>query len=1094
MTHRRGHGDNDDGGRGGDPAPDGSARNAAIALSEGSPSPTLPDYPHILRDDPNSTRLGSGRINNIAPPSPREFYIGSVGLDDTVPPAYGECWVRGKNWIVEQDQANGNAIFIPWVFAEVEIDTPQTFRIGDQEAAIGGSGNVRTVLGGTLYLGDPTQNLASVFNAHVTGTYTDTHPGMVIFWDSFLPVDLTGAPVVECKAKWKNDLYDPRRFYAVAANGSATTSDYFEAADHANFRPGAGVGLSVECWFRLDSGATMASARSAVAKWAGTDGFSLEPVHVGFTDQPAATIAINTTTPVVKVLGAPAGTVPDDNEPHHLAFTYDPTTQNLKLFLDGCVVAEETYAEPNGDVVNNATPTLKVNYSGVDYAVTDVRIWLDVRTPAEVRGSYKSLLLGTETGLVLYYPMDDGQGTTVLTDRATAAPAHNATKVGTNVTIDTASHVVGRAPVGVSWEPRAYSANPALICGDVVELATQGNVSSNWNDVADVADHCDTVIGGGKRGDFNSALDGEQDWTDWLDYISEHGFLVWWRAGDEVRYREDWTATTADTLNEDDIVPGSLSWVNGDPGYEETPDLVAIRYMNGDEEDTAYNVTPTGSERFIDFRKMLGFNNHGHARRYAKKVQSGYVNEPYLVQCDVVDKAVEWEKWDVIEITIEGKLGLVDVPFRLMQAPKIVGPGVRRCNFKLYSATTYSTSDDAAPTINLSTIPSVKAIPTGPAVDLVEVFDFVAPDRLRARVRFDEPDFVHTKAIVLQVFNQAETAMLVLPIVLIIGTLTEIAAGPPRTLEAIIEVPLEFQFKVRAAIMNTLDELGAFSAYAPRTFASGFEDPEVIPTNIGTITVGTPAADSDGSWHPFLEVAWDDFEATLNYPYLIDSVLLLETDGDGTASTYRELERVTVPARVLVKRFNMIRHYRFPPDADTAKRQKFRITRIDRNLFGNTKTTIATPQVQSLPPDFTFQTLVISRVEFDADDDQKALVFVAFKQQAINYFGIWAMVIQDLQTLQSRTYYDSSTNAAVGDNDVIKISPLIIDHSPIDPTAPYTHDAVNNTVPKTQNFIIGRSYKITVFPVNISGNSMASANITVEWGASVYGGLDSSID
>ena len=89
-----------------------------------------------------------------------------------------------------------------------------------------------------------------------------------------------------------------------------------------------------------------------------------------------------------------------DNTWTHIATTFDGT--NYKLFV-------------NGEEVNNYTdaagltplPT-PVKFIGTKFIgkIDEVRMWNVARTQAEIQETMNDTLIGDETGLVAYYPMD----------------------------------------------------------------------------------------------------------------------------------------------------------------------------------------------------------------------------------------------------------------------------------------------------------------------------------------------------------------------------------------------------------------------------------------------------------------------------------------------------------------------------------------------------------------------------------------------------------------------------------------------------------------------------------------------------------------
>lgn len=105
---------------------------------------------------------------------------------------------------------------------------------------------------------------------------------------------------------------------------------------------------------------------------------------------------------------------------YHAAVTFDGTT--LSLYLDGNLEA-------------STTTSLNTVMSGEGFTIgrraglenfwngqlDEVRIWDYARTQTEIQNHMNNTLIGTETGLVAYYPMSDGVGNTSVAD-ATGGP------------------------------------------------------------------------------------------------------------------------------------------------------------------------------------------------------------------------------------------------------------------------------------------------------------------------------------------------------------------------------------------------------------------------------------------------------------------------------------------------------------------------------------------------------------------------------------------------------------------------------------------------------------------------------------------------
>ncbi|MDJ1184773.1 lamin tail domain-containing protein [Roseofilum casamattae] len=102
----------------------------------------------------------------------------------------------------------------------------------------------------------------------------------------------------------------------------------------------------------------------------------------------------------------------------HWGFTLDANTGDTAIYKDGALWAEAH---------NQKLPIPKVDYLrlGASYgpydfyyngSLSDLRVWDRALTAAEIKESMSSRLTGQEPGLVSYWPLDEGAGTTV-TDR-----------------------------------------------------------------------------------------------------------------------------------------------------------------------------------------------------------------------------------------------------------------------------------------------------------------------------------------------------------------------------------------------------------------------------------------------------------------------------------------------------------------------------------------------------------------------------------------------------------------------------------------------------------------------------------------------------
>lgn len=153
----------------------------------------------------------------------------------------------------------------------------------------------------------------------------------------------------------------------------------------------------------------------------------------------------------INVITVEATTGLNDNKWHHVACVVDRANNNIKLFVDGIIEANETNnsigtADISSTVsmfIGKERNTLRFLRSDVD----EVRIWNIARTDAQILESKDCELAGTETGLVSYYKFNQGVDTldnslvTTLTDAT--ANANNGTLSGFALTGSTSNWVAG---------------------------------------------------------------------------------------------------------------------------------------------------------------------------------------------------------------------------------------------------------------------------------------------------------------------------------------------------------------------------------------------------------------------------------------------------------------------------------------------------------------------------------------------------------------------------------------------------------------------------------------------------------------------------
>ena len=114
-----------------------------------------------------------------------------------------------------------------------------------------------------------------------------------------------------------------------------------------------------------------------------------------------------------------------DGKWHHLAIAVDRDS-NVSFYIDGKLDDVETgVTDETGSLSNDYPLLIGINYNKnatkdmpFNGLIDEVRIWNTVRTQAQIQEYMCETLTGSESGLVAYYRMTDGSGTS-LTDNST---------------------------------------------------------------------------------------------------------------------------------------------------------------------------------------------------------------------------------------------------------------------------------------------------------------------------------------------------------------------------------------------------------------------------------------------------------------------------------------------------------------------------------------------------------------------------------------------------------------------------------------------------------------------------------------------------
>lgn len=186
------------------------------------------------------------------------------------------------------------------------------------------------------------------------------------------------------------------------------TDDYVQADNEITDYP-----FTLECWVRLDvvnSNDTLISLNITTTGDLSTH-YSIR--YNGASNQKFAIRAM-TDSPLVSQISS-GTTTPMANVWYHIAGVFASATSRT-LYVNGLLESTGT------DSVNFTSATYQVRMGNLrvntptdflDGKLSDVRIWNTARTAQQIADNYQKRLIGNESGLVGYWKLDRGTGTTV---------------------------------------------------------------------------------------------------------------------------------------------------------------------------------------------------------------------------------------------------------------------------------------------------------------------------------------------------------------------------------------------------------------------------------------------------------------------------------------------------------------------------------------------------------------------------------------------------------------------------------------------------------------------------------------------------------
>ena len=120
---------------------------------------------------------------------------------------------------------------------------------------------------------------------------------------------------------------------------------------------------------------------------------------------------------------------------YHFAFSHDATTNTGKIYIDGVEVSSQTGLAAFS--LNAVTQEVLIGQESGYYSdaqMSDVRLWNDIRSQAEIAANMNSRLVGNEAGLVGYWQLGEDSGSTAADSTANG---YNGTVYNMNLTWDT---------------------------------------------------------------------------------------------------------------------------------------------------------------------------------------------------------------------------------------------------------------------------------------------------------------------------------------------------------------------------------------------------------------------------------------------------------------------------------------------------------------------------------------------------------------------------------------------------------------------------------------------------------------------------------
>ncbi len=173
--------------------------------------------------------------------------------------------------------------------------------------------------------------------------------------------------------------------------------------------------FTAECWVSLATLNPSTPFPKVLGKWRSSNLNRDIVLDFGNSTNLFRALISNEATGTVTVVSST--TLPVVDEWYHLAMSYDGIT--LRLYVNG--IEEASQAVANGIDITPSEFYIGSSQNNTNYwngQIDEVRIWNAVRTANEIRENMHLTLKDCPTGLLAYYQMNDGTGSTTLTDHS----------------------------------------------------------------------------------------------------------------------------------------------------------------------------------------------------------------------------------------------------------------------------------------------------------------------------------------------------------------------------------------------------------------------------------------------------------------------------------------------------------------------------------------------------------------------------------------------------------------------------------------------------------------------------------------------------